>query len=202
MKTWMKISLGVFAGITMIALTAALLLPTHSVAAAAIERRGGPNGQPGNGRGIGNGNGNGNGTGTPLQNPAATPLTAAEAQGLQDAILEEYGALNLYQGVINTLGAELPFTQIVRSEQQHVNALLRQAQIYGVEAPANPGLAQPVSFDSLAEACQAGVQAEIADAALYDTLKAVTTHTSLLQVYDNLQSASLNQHLPAFEACQ
>ncbi len=42
----------------------------------------------------------------------------------------------------------------------------------------------------------------IADAALYDTLKAVTTHASLLQVYDNLQSASLNQHLPAFEVCQ
>ncbi len=203
MKTWMKISLGVFAGITMIALTAALLLPTHSVAAAVMERRGGPNnGQPGNGSGIGNGNGNGNGTGAPLQNPAATPLTAAEAQGLQDAILEEYGALNLYQGVMDTLEAELPFTQIARSEQQHVNALLRQAQIYGVEAPANPGLAQPVSLDSLAEACQAGVQAEIADAALYDTLKAVTTHASLLQVYDNLQSASLNQHLPAFEACQ
>ncbi len=203
MKTWMKISLGVFAGITMIALTAALLLPAHSVAAAAIERRGGPNnGQPGNGSGIGNGKGNGNGTGTPLQNPAATPLTAAEAQGLQDAILEEYGALNLYQGVMDSLGAELPFTQIARSEQQHVNALLRQAQIYGVEAPANPGLAQPVSFDSLTEACQAGVQAEIADAALYDTLKAVTTHASLLQVYDNLQSASLNQHLPAFEVCQ
>ena len=203
MKTWMKISLGVFAGITMIALTAALLLPAHSVAAAAIERRGGPNnGQPGNGSGIGNGKGNGNGNGTPPQNPAATPLTAAEAQGLQDAILEEYGALNLYQGVMDTLGAELPFTQIARSEQQHVNALLRQAQIYGVEAPANPGLTQPVSFDSLTEACQAGVQAEIADAALYDTLKAVTTHASLLQVYDNLQSASLNQHLPAFEVCQ
>ena len=205
MKTWMKISLGVFAGITMIALTAALLLPTHSVAAAAIERRSGPNnGQPGNGSGIGNGNGNGNGSGTgvPRQSPSTTPLTAAEAQGLQDAILEEYGALNLYQGVMDTLGAELPFTQIARSEQQHVNALLRQAQIYGVEAPANPGLAQPVSFDSLAEACQAGVQAEIADAALYDTLKAVATHASLLQVYDNLQSASLNQHLPAFEACQ
>ena len=64
MKTWMKISLGVFAGITMIALTAALLLPTHSVAAAAIERRGGPNnGQPDNGSGIGNGNGYGNGSG-------------------------------------------------------------------------------------------------------------------------------------------
>jgi len=29
---------------------------------------------------------------------------------------------------------------------------------------------------------------------------AVTTHADLLQVYSNLQSASLNNHLPAFEA--
>ena len=47
-----------------------------------------------------------------------------------------------------------------------------------------------------------GVAAEIADAALYDDLKLVTVHSDLVQVYDRLQSASLNQHQPAFEACQ
>lgn len=45
------------------------------------------------------------------------------------------------------------------------------------------------------------MDAEIADAALYDELKLVTTHADLLRVYDRLQSASLNSHLPAFEAC-
>jgi len=39
-------------------------------------------------------------------------------------------------------------------------------------------------------------------AALYDELMPLTTHSDLLQVYTNLQNASLTQHLPAFEACQ
>ena len=91
---------------------------------------------------------------------------------------------------------------IVRAEQSHLNALVRQATKYGVVVPVNPGLAEVVSLDTLADACAAGAAAKIADAALYDDLKLVTVHTDLLQVYDRLQSASLNQHLPAFEACQ
>jgi hypothetical protein len=79
--------------------------------------------------------------------------------------------------------------------------LISQAEKRGVEVPANPGLTTAVSFDSLTDACAAGVAAEIADAALYDELMPVTTHADLLQVYQNLQSASLENHLPAFEAC-
>ncbi|RPJ45067.1 MAG: DUF2202 domain-containing protein [Chloroflexi bacterium] len=120
---------------------------------------------------------------------------------MQEAILEEYGAYNLYQSVITQLGNVYPFSQIVRSEQQHINVLLRQAEKYGVAVPLNPGLATQPTFTTLAQACQAGVTAEIADAQLYDTLKPVTTHTDLLQVYSNLQSASLNNHLPAFQTC-
>jgi len=58
-----------------------------------------------------------------------------------------------------------------------------------------------ISFSSFADACQAGVDAEIADAALYDTLMAYTIHEDLLRVYSNLQRASLENHLPEFEAC-
>ncbi len=129
-------------------------------------------------------------------------LSAAETEGLQQAILEEYGALNLYQAVIDQLGAQSPFTEIVRSEQQHVSALVRQAEKYSVTVPANPGLSEAPAFTTLTEACAAGIQAETADAALYDQLKQVTTNSSLLRVYDRLQSASLNSHLPAFQACQ
>jgi hypothetical protein len=97
-------------------------------------------------------------------------------------------------------GAVYPFDQIARAEQQHVNALTRQADKYSLVLPQNPGTT-PVSFDSLTAACQAGVDAEIADAALYDKLEKVTTHTDILRVFDNLQSASLMNHLPAFETC-
>ena len=130
-----------------------------------------------------------------------TPLSEEEKTALQDAILEEYGAFNLYTAVNAQFGSTIPFSYIVRSEQQHINALVRQAQKYGVEVPENPGLTNPPVFASLTEACQAGVDAEIADAALYDELKLVTTHADLLQVYDRLQKASLESHLPAFQLC-
>jgi hypothetical protein len=130
-----------------------------------------------------------------------SPLSDQEKTALQSAILEEYGAYNLYSAAIKQVGNVYPFSRIVSSEQQHINALVRQAQKYGVSVPANPGLTTVPSFPTLASACQAGVAAEIADAKLYDTLKPVTTHTDLLKVYNNLQSASLNSHLPAFQTC-
>ena len=129
------------------------------------------------------------------------PLDAAEIEALQRAVLEEYGAINTYQAVIEQFGAVQPFSVIARSEQQHVNALLRQATKYGVAAPVNPGLAEAPQWGSIADACQTGVAAEIADAALYDELLKVTDNADLVQVYRNLQAASLNRHLPAFEAC-
>ncbi len=133
---------------------------------------------------------------------ALTPLTASEATDLQEAILEEYGALNLYNAVIAQFGGRRPLQPDRPSEQMHVNALVRQATKYGVSIPANPGLATTPVFASLEAACQAGVAAEIADAALYDELMSGTTHTDLLRVYQMLQSASLNSHLPAFQTCQ
>jgi hypothetical protein len=93
-----------------------------------------------------------------------------------------------------------PFSQIVRAEQQNINALTRQATKYGAAVPTNSGLATTPLFNTLSDACQAGAAVEIADAALYDELKPVVTHSDILQVFNKLQSASLNSHLPAFQA--
>ncbi len=173
-------------------LGAALFMPAGTVAAASDARRGTPGGWGGSSSA---------GSGAAFAGAALTPLSDAEAQALQNAILEEYGAFNLYTAVNTQFGSTIPFSYIARSEQQHTNALVRQAQKYGIAVPENPGLANPPVFASLAEACQAGVDAEIADAALYDALKLVTTHADLLQVYDRLQKASLESHLPAFQIC-
>ncbi len=197
-KLWVVLSL------SMLALGLMAFAPLNAQAAPTLDGQGGPNGRGGYGQGggmVGGGYGQncdfaGTCTGTAL-----IPLSDAEEKALQDAILEEYGALNLYQAVIDKFGPVFPFSRIVRSELQHVNALLRQVGKYGVEAPANPGLSSPITFTTVTEACQAGVAAETADAALYDELKAVTTHTDLISVYNRLQSTSLNFHLPAFEAC-
>jgi len=141
------------------------------------------------------------GNGAMLNTAPVTPLSEAEARGLQEAILEEYGAMNLYNAVAEQLGAQVPFSQIARSEQQHAAALIRLAERYGVEVPENPGLASTPQFSSAADACAAGVAAEIADADLYDQLLPDVTHPDLQRVYTNLQNASLQSHLPAFEAC-
>jgi hypothetical protein len=103
---------------------------------------------------------------------------------------------------IGQFGSIYPFAQIALSEQQHINVLSQKATQYGIFIPENPGLTSAPVFNTLSDACKAGVDIEIADAALYDQLKPVVTHADLLQIFNNLQSASLNNHLPAFEACE
>ena len=189
MKNFGKVTISLLVVILIVGTGLVFLQPESNAAAASLERWGGP------GRGFGSSAGT---AGTGL---ALTPLSDAEKSALQDAILEEYGALNLYNAVIEQFGPIYPFAMIARAEQSHVDALVRQAIKYSVDIPVNPGLTDAVSFGSAAEACAAGVEAEILDAALYDDLKLVTTHSDLLRVYDRLQSASLNQHLVAFETC-
>lgn len=163
----------------------------------------GRGGNQGGGNGQGNRGGNSQGgQGGNGQAYALEPLSEAEMDGLVRAIEEELNAQALYQSVVDAFGAAAPFERIVQSEAQHASALLRLADKYGIPAPEYPGTEGQPSFETLEAACQAGVQAEIADAALYDELMAFTNHTDLLRVYENLQKASLNSHLPAFEACQ
>jgi hypothetical protein len=170
-----------------------LLLGTFTGAGAAsaaeLDRYGGPTGQPVTPV-----------AGTYWQTPVG-PLDAAEVEALNAAINEEYGALNTYQAVLSRFGSVTPFSRIVRSEQQHVNALSQLFTKYGLEVPDNPGLVPAPAFASLTAACQTGVDAEIADAVLYDTLKPSVDNADILQVFANLQAASLNNHLPAFDAC-
>lgn len=149
-------------------------------------------------RGYGQGPGNQGVAGT---GQALGPLSDAEAEALLRAIEEELGAQALYQSVIDTFGAVYPFDGIAVSEGQHADALLRLAEKYGVSVPAYTPGALPV-YESIEQACQAGVTAEIADAALYDELMPSVTHTDILRVFENLKRASLENHLPSFETCQ
>jgi hypothetical protein len=132
---------------------------------------------------------------------ATEPLDAGEVTALTEAINEEYRALNTYQAALAQFDSLTPFSQIVRAEQQHVNALARLFTKYDLAVPINPGLVPVPTFASPTAACQASVDAEIADAALYDTLKASVDNADVLQVFANLQATSLNSHLPAFDAC-
>ena len=130
------------------------------------------------------------------------PLSEAEINGLLRAIQEEQCAQALYQGVLQTFGDVFPFNRIALSEGQHASQLVRLAEKYGVTVPVAIVTSNLPEISTLAEACQAGAEAEYADAALYDEIIPSVIHADLLRVYTNLKAASLNNHLPTFESCK
>jgi len=146
---------------------------------------------------LGNGNGQGND-----QSGGYEILTAAEIEALNLALDDEYHALAVYQAVIAKFGEVEPFVEIAASEQRHIDALINQFDKHGLAIPENPWIGNVPTFDTVAQACQAGVEAEIANADLYAELFSMTDDPSLTRVFTNLSNASIKSHLPQFEACQ
>ena len=145
------------------------------------------------------GQGNGRNKG---QGGRSDPLTATEIKALNLALEDEYHAFVFYASVIDTFGEVEPFVEILGSEQRHINALTNQFAKFGVKVPANTWIGNIQSFDSLELACQAAVDAEIANANLYDQLFSMTDDPNLTRIFTNLRNASLNSHLPKFQECQ
>jgi hypothetical protein len=167
----------------------------------------GPGPGDGTGNGPGNGAGYGPGPGDGLCGDACTgpvgPDPANIATMLVEALQEEYKAQYLYESVLEDYAGAMPFAAIVQSERQHVEALKLLFTRRQMTPPAS--VWTPGSFDAFAsipEACAAGVDAEIADAQFYDKyLPQADLPQDVRNVLTNLQAASLNNHLPAFEAC-
>jgi hypothetical protein len=129
------------------------------------------------------------------------PLNSTEIEGLLKALDDEYRAWATYTQVIEDFGQVRPFTNIQKSEAQHMAALVSLFERYDLTVPDNPWVGNVDSFGSRQDACMAGVEAEIANAALYDELFATTERGDILTVYQDLQRASTNNHLRAFERC-
>ena len=184
---WLGASIAIIATLFAAALAFTGVAPVQAAALDGRNRPGTPGGWQGN-------------TGSGLYAYSSEPLSTAEQAALVRAVQEEQTAQALYQAVIDQFGSTLPFSTIVRSEAQHLAALTNLAQKYGMSVP-EPVEIGATNYASLSAACQAGVEAEIADAALYDELSPLVSHTDILRVFANLQRASLNSHLPAFEAC-
>lgn len=172
---------------------------------------------PGSGSGSGNGNGSGNGgpSGTPcaacqVTTPATTPLSATEKESLLYMREEEKLARDVYNAFYTRYGLRV-FSNIATSEQAHMDAVLTLLNRYGL---ADPAAAAPGVFNnddlqalyddlidqgnaSLTAALQAAVLIEETDIADLQDGLALTSHTDLRAVYNNLLRASQN-HLRAF----
>jgi len=112
----------------------------------------------------------------------------------------EYAALASYQAVIDEFGDVEPYATIMEAEARQADALLRQLERMGVEVPENPYLGLLEAPTDLTTAAEAWAVGEIANVELYDELIAQASDENLIRVFENLRRASLEEHLPAFEA--
>ena len=117
---------------------------------------------------------------------------------LQYAIQDEYLALSEYEYIITNLGADRPFSNIMKAEQSHIDAIELLYNTYGISIPVvDPSslLYLPVSVE---EALTIGVQAEIDNIAMYEAFLSQDLPDDVRITFENLQKAS-ESHLSAFE---
>lgn len=111
----------------------------------------------------------------------------------------EYAALASYQAVLDEYGVVEPYATIMAAEGRHADALIRQLQRLGVEVPSNPYLGLIAAPGDLEAAAEAWAEGEILNVEMYDNLLSQTEDSQIVKVLNNLRSASLDSHLPAFQ---
>jgi rubrerythrin len=136
--------------------------------------------------------------------PGAAPLSSDAKAALLRALDEEYRAEALYASIGATkIGARAPFLSITRSERRHAWILESLALAHGVELPTNAWMtAKQPEVASAAAGCRAAVESEKKTIALYDELLKTDVPNDLHRAFEHLRAASVERHLPAFEACR
>lgn len=130
-------------------------------------------------------------------NPAA-PFPV-EHQAVRIAIYDEYAARAFYAGVVEAFGPQPPFAHIVKAEEQHIQALTALCQRLGIPRPLDPFPQETGIAASWLANCERGVIGEINNIRLYDELLAQVAEPGIRRVFLNLQAASRDNHLPAFQ---
>lgn len=130
-------------------------------------------------------------------------LSDQAKEALIEAINDEYKAHALYEKTIEKFGLVKPFSMIIRAEEQHISSLKALFDKYGLEIPKDDWVNKVSVEATLQQACQAGVDAEIANAKLYKDrlLPMVSEYEDIGLVFTNLMDASQEKHLAAFERC-
>lgn len=162
------------------------------------------------GQGNTNRQGNGNASECITTSPATSEDQAADSQTIAEvpsasleamliaAIEDEYKAQAEYDALIKTFGAVKPISNIINAEANHIDALEILFATYGIPVPENNGAEYVVIPETLAEAFQVGVDAEIKNIAIYEDFLKQDLPQDVEDTFTNLMNASVN-HLAAFE---
>ena len=128
-------------------------------------------------------------------------LAEIEIRALNEALDDEYRSWATYDQVIADFGEIQPFGNIREAEARHIEALRTLFVRYALPMPKNSWAGKVERYASLQAACEAAVAAEIANVAMYDRLLIATQRPDIIKVLHNLQEASKERHLPAFQRC-
>lgn len=121
---------------------------------------------------------------------------------LIEAINDEYKSRATYRAVIDKFGEIRPFINIVDAEGRHIDALLPLFEKYGVAVPEDTWALRIEAPSSFLVACREAVEAEIENGEMYERLLELTTdYPDVRHVLMQLQRASIENHLPAFQRC-
>ena len=125
----------------------------------------------------------------------ADNLTLADM--LTYAIQDEYLARAEYMHIIQTYGSMRPFSNIVKAEETHISLLTPLFEQYGYEIPEDNADEHVVIPDDIKTALEFGVDAEIANIAMYEVFLKEDLPADVRDVFERLMAASEN-HLEAF----
>ncbi len=114
------------------------------------------------------------------------------------AIQDEYLARAEYEAIMEEYGNVTPFSNIIRAEESHISQLVPLFESNGFEVPADDAADHVVLPASLDEAYQTGIDAEIANIAMYELFLAQDLPDDVRTVFENLMAGS-QSHLSAFE---
>lgn len=112
------------------------------------------------------------------------------------AVQDEYAAQASYQAVIKAFGEQVPFTNIVKSEENHIKRLTQMFTVYGYTLPTNE--TEVNIADSLQEIYASEITMEENNIAMYEKFLKEELPADVKQVFENLQRAS-ERHLEAFQ---
>jgi len=118
---------------------------------------------------------------------------------LQYAIEDEYIARAEYNYVINTLGTQNPFANIVSAEESHISALKGLYNTRNMSIPTDNSSQYLIKPSTVKDSLALGVEAEINNINMYKSfLKTPNLPDDVKAVFTQLQAGSEN-HLSAFQ---
>ncbi|MEF8849580.1 MAG: DUF2202 domain-containing protein [Candidatus Bipolaricaulota bacterium] len=117
---------------------------------------------------------------------------------LNYAIQDEYRAREKYKLIIDEMDGSRPFTNIVEAEETHIELLKPLFETHGIDLPEDDAASYTLLPESIDEALKVGIQAEIANIAMYEKFLSQNLPGDVEAVFQRLKNASQN-HLRAFQ---